>query len=263
MKLENIIFFGMGALVGALPTFFITRSVERKRADEEIAAYKEYVDKKIADLESKIEKTEKPNDSEDVILSESEERSIEQLSENVDNAYTNYCKTRDRINKQSHMSVDEAMETGDPELIEAAEWLEKRDKMEAEGHIKGSDGSPEVISQLTYTGEGEGEYTYHEDFDHISLDWYAGDGILAYGHNCEIDGVEHEMGEIVEKPNFVVGWKWKHHFGDKELFNDDNCVYVRNEFLCCDFEICRDKGSYREVVLGFDTEEEENDESDS
>ena len=261
MKLENIIFFGVGALVGALPTYFITRNIERKRADEEIAAYKEYVDKKIADLESKIEN----KDSEEVVLSESEEKSIEQLSENVDNAYTNYCRTRDRINKQSHMSVDEARETGDPELIEAAEWLEKRDKMVAEGHIKGQDGSPEVISQLAFTGEGEGEYTYHDDFDHISLDWYAGDGILAYGHPCEIDGVEHEMGEIVEKPNFVVGWKWKQHFGDPELFNDTDSVYVRNEILQCDFEIIRDAGSYREIVLGLDLDDddEEDDNEDA
>ena len=44
MKLENIIFFGMGALVGALPTYFITRNIERKRADEEM--YKDKAAKK-------------------------------------------------------------------------------------------------------------------------------------------------------------------------------------------------------------------------
>jgi hypothetical protein len=67
------------------------------------------------------------------------------------------------------------------------------------------------------------------------------------------------MGEIVEKPNFVVGWKWKEHFGDPELFNDEDCVYVRNELLKCDFEIIRDAGKYREIVLG-DYDEEDNDE---
>jgi uncharacterized coiled-coil protein SlyX len=250
MKLSYIITFAAGALLGAVPTYFITRNIERKRADEEIQAYKDHVDKRISDLEERLGSQEK------IVLSESEEKSIEELSKNVDNAVEEYNKTKERIKWQGQMTPDEARETGDPELIEAAEWLDKRNKMLAEGKIKGQDGSPQVISMLTYTGEGEGEYTYQDDYDHVSLDWYAGDCVLAYANLCEVDGVEHEMGEIVDKPNFVVGWKWKEHFGDPELFNDEDCVYVRNEFLKCDFEIIRDAGSYREIVLGDYSEEE-------
>lgn len=250
MKLSYVITFAAGALLGAVPTYFITRNIERKRADEEIQAYKDHVDKRISDLEERLGSQEK------IVLSESEEKSIEELSKNVDNAVEEYNKTMERIKWQGQMTPDEARETGDPELIEAAEWLDKRNKMLAEGKIKGQDGSPQVISMLTYTGEGEGEYTYQEDYDHVSLDWYAGDCVLAYANLCEVDGVEHEMGEIVDKPNFVVGWKWKEHFGDPELFNDEDCVYVRNEFLKCDFEIIRDAGSYREIVLGDYSEEE-------
>ena len=250
MKLSYVITFMAGALLGAVPTYFITRNIERKRADEEIQAYKDHVDKRISDLEERLGSQEK------IVLSESEEKSIEELSKNVDNAVEEYNKTMERIKWQGQMTPDEARETGDPELIEAAEWLDKRNKMLAEGKIKGQDGSPQVISMLTYTGEGEGEYTYKDDYDHVSLDWYAGDCVLAYANLCEVDGVEHEMGEIVDKPNFVVGWKWKEHFGDQELFNDEDCVYVRNEFLKCDFEIIRDSGSYREIVLGDYSEEE-------
>lgn len=250
MKLSYVITFVAGALLGAVPTYFITRNIERKRADEEIQAYKDHVDKRISDLEERLGSQEK------IVLSESEEKSIEELSKNVDSAVEEYNKTMERIKWQGQMTPDEARETGDPELIEAAEWLDKRNKMLAEGKIKGQDGSPQVISALSYTGEGEGEYTYQDDYDHVSLDWYAGDCVLAYSNLCEVDGVEHEMGEIVEKPNFVVGWKWKEHFGDPELFNDEDCVYVRNEFLKCDFEIIRDAGSYREIVLGDYSEEE-------
>lgn len=250
MKLSYIITFAAGALLGAVPTYFITRNIERKRADEEIQAYKDHVDKRISDLEERLGSQDK------IVLSESEEKSIEELSKNVDNAVEEYNKTKERIKWQGQMTPDEARETGDPELIEAAEWLDKRNKMLSEGKIKGQDGSPQVISMLTYTGEGEGEYTYQDDYDHVSLDWYAGDCVLAYANLCEVNGVEHEMGEIVEKPNFVVGWKWKEHFGDPELFNDEDCVYVRNEFLKCDFEIIRDAGSYREIVLGDYSEEE-------
>ena len=258
MKLSYIITFVAGALLGAAPTYFITRNIERKRADEEIQAYKDHVDKRISDLEEKLGSQENVRE-EDIVLSESEEKSIEELSKKVDKAVDEYNKTVERIKWQGQMTPDEARETGDPELIEAAEWLDRRNKMLEEGRIKGQDGSPQVISMLTYTGEGEGEYTYQDDYDHVSLDWYAGDCILSYSHNCEVNGEEHEMGEIVEKPNFVVGWKWKEHFGDPELFNDEDCVYVRNELLKCDFEIIRDAGKYREIVLG-DYDEEDNDE---
>ena len=260
MKLSYIITFVAGALLGAAPTYFITRNIERKRADAEIQAYKDHVDKRISELDNMLEeKNMNAVREDDVVLSESEEKSIEELSKKVDKAVDEYNKTVERIKWQGQMTPDEARETGDPELIEAAEWLDKRNKMLAEGKIKGQDGSPQVISMLTYTGEGEGEYTYQDDYDHVSLDWYAGDCVLSYSHNCEVNGEEHEMGEIVEKPNFVVGWKWKEHFGDPELFNDADCVYVRNELLKCDFEIIRDEGKYREIVLG-DYDEEDNDE---
>ncbi len=256
MRLETFISFAVGATLGATVSYFVTRNIERKRADEEIQAYKDHVDKRIRDLEEKLNASNTSSEASDVVLSKSEEQSIEELSKKVDAAVDNYQRTRKRIENQAAMTVEEAEETEDPELIEAAEWVEKRNKMLKENYISGKDGSPDVIDQLTYTGEGEGEYTYESTYEHISLDWYAGDGVLAYGHKCEIDGEEHEMGEIVEKPHFVVGWAWKQHFGDKELHNDDDCVYVRNELLCCDFEIIRDAGSYREQVLHIYDDEE-------
>ena len=259
MKLSYLITFAVGALSGAVPAYFITRNIERKRADEEIAAYKEHVDKKISELESKIKTATQCNTSKSEAPKD-EEPSIEDLSKKVDDAVENYNKTKERIKYQGHMSVDEAYETGDQELIKAAEWMERRDQMLAEGQIKGQDGSPQVIDMLTYIGEGDGEYTYQDDYDHVSLDWYAGDGILAYANLCEVNGEEHEMGEIVEKPNFVVGWKWKQHFGDPDFHNDDDCVYVRNDFLKTDFEIIRDAGKNKEIVLGdYSDEESEND----
>lgn len=247
MKLNNLLCFAAGALLGAGVSYLITKKVERKRADEEIAAYKNYIGVKSED--AKTEET--PSEEQE------EKPSIEELSERVNKAVDEYNQTRERIIFETQMSVEEALETEDPELIEAAEWGERRDEMLAKGRIKGLDGSPEVISQLSYTGEGEGEYTYQQSYQHISLDWYAGDGILAYGHNCSIDGIEHKLGDIVDKPHYVVGWKWKQHFGDPDLFNDADSVYVRNDILSCDFEIVRDIGSYREIVLGLDLDDDE------
>ena len=252
MKLSYILTFAAGALIGSGSAYLITRKVYQARCDAELAAYKEHVDQRIKELESKIESecnTSKVSES---------EPSIEDLSKKVDDAVENYKKVQEKVKYQGHMSVDEALETGDEELIKAAEWMERRDQMLAEGQIKGEDGSPNVISMLTYTGEGEGEYTYQDDYDHVSLDWYAGDGVLAYASDCEVLGELHEQNELVEKPNFVVGWKWKQHFGDPELFNDEDCVYVRNDFLKTDFEIIRDEGKYREIILNDYSEEDDN-----
>lgn len=261
MKLSNIIFGLVGAALGASISYVITKNVYQKRADEEIAAYKEYADNKIKDIESK-----------DIVLSESEEKSIEELSKNVDKAVEEAAEIRKKYAKTTnvnddyngHMTVEEALETGDEKLIKAAEWLERKEEMEKEGIIKGQDGSPYVVSQLTYTGEGEGEYTYRDDYQKISLDWYAGDGVLAWGHDCDVDGELHRTGDKVDNPMFFVGYKWKQHFGDPDLFNDDDCVYVRNEYLGIDFEIVRDSGKYHEIVLKVfldDENEEEKDES--
>lgn len=264
MKLETIISFTVGALMGAGVSYFITKKIEHQKFEIALAEYKEYTDAKIAELEAKLEKTCIDDTEEESKVSEGlvnpEKPSIEELSKRVDVAVENYERVKKNIEWQGHMSVDEARETGDPDLIEQAEWLEKRDKMLAEGHIKGQDGSPQVISQLSYTGEGEGEYTYEPTYEHISLDWYAGDGVLAYGHPCSVDGEEFDMGEMVEKPGFIVGWEWKKHFGDPDLCNDADCVYVRNELLRCDFEIVRDPASYKKAVLGIDDSDEENSE---
>lgn len=257
MKL-NYIFSGLvGAVAGAGIAYVITKSVYQKRADEEIAAYKQYTDEKIKELEAKIESVSQSNISDEKVK---DEPTIEELSSKVDDAVENYKKIRKNIEWQGHMSVDEAMETGDEELIAAAEWLEKKEQMENEGVIKGSDGSPYVISQLSYSGEGEGEYTYKPDYQKISLDWYAGDGVLAWSHNCEIMGDTFKKDYQVEKPMFYVGYKWKQHFGDPEFQNDDDCVYVRNDYCCVDFEIIRDAGKYSEIILGvYGEDETEND----
>ena len=264
MKLELIISFVTGALTGAGVAYVFTKKAERKRFDMAIEDYKYYCDERINSLEAQVKKLKEASKKDDEACgdvpekgSEEQEKSIEELSKNVDRAVEHYNKVKKNLEWQGHMTVDEAMETGDPQLIEQAEWQARRKEMIEKNHFKGQDGSPQVIDQLEYTGEGEGEYTHESSYDCISLDWFAKDGILTYGHPCEVDGETFDLHEIVEKPGFVVGWEWKKHFGDKELHNDDDCVYVKNELLECYFEIVRDPGSYKEIVLGLDYDEEE------
>ena len=262
MKLNYILSALAGALMGAGLSYVITKKVIQARCDEEIQAYKDHADKLRRELESI--KNDNPTTNKEPNKASERETSIEDLSKNVDKAYEEYNKAREKIKWQGQMTVDEAMETGDAELIKAAEWLENGERAKTE-LTKGQDGSPYIISQLSWNGEGEGEYTYKEEYNHISLDWYAKDGVLAWGHNCRVDGEEYEAGQMVKDPppTFVVGYKWKQHFGDPEYHNDDDCVYVRNDYLCCDFEIIRDEGSYAETVLGLDYDDSEGSEDAS
>ena len=111
MRLETIISFAVGATLGATVSYFVTRNIERKRADEEIQAYKDHVDKRIRDLEEKLNASNTSSEAGDVVLSKSEEQSIEELSKKVDAAVDNYQKTRKRIENQAAMTVEEAEET--------------------------------------------------------------------------------------------------------------------------------------------------------
>lgn len=72
----------------------------------------------------------------------------------------------------------------------------------------------------------------------IGLTYYAGDKVLAD------DG-----DEIVEDLSGTVGEDFADHFGEYE----DDAVFVRNDRLKCDYEICRDPRSFADVV-GFNNE---------
>lgn len=72
----------------------------------------------------------------------------------------------------------------------------------------------------------------------IELTYYAGDKVLAD------DG-----DEIIEDLSSTVGEDFADHFGEYE----DDAVFVRNDRLKCDYEICRDPRSFADVV-GFNNE---------
>lgn len=72
-----------------------------------------------------------------------------------------------------------------------------------------------------------------DNYTQISLTYYAKDGVLADDED-----------EIVEDIDDTVGEDFADHFGDYE----DDSVFVRNDRLRCDYEICRDNRSFREVT---------------
>lgn len=85
----------------------------------------------------------------------------------------------------------------------------------------------------------EDDFGMEEDYEQISLEYYR-DGILT-----------DELGAPVENPNETVGTEYR------KLLQYDDTVYVRNNNLKCDFEICRNLETFKEIEVPPEEEEEE------
>lgn len=77
------------------------------------------------------------------------------------------------------------------------------------------------------------EFGASDNYAQISLVYYDGDEVLA-----------DEEDEIVEDIAGTVGEDFAEHFGEYE----DDSVFVRNDRLRCDYEICKDNRSYADVT---------------
>lgn len=76
------------------------------------------------------------------------------------------------------------------------------------------------------------EFGSHADYEQISLTYYA-DQVLT-----------DENDELVEDVNDIVGIESLTHFGEYE----DDSVFVRNDYLRCDYEILMDQRTYSEIL---------------
>ena len=73
-----------------------------------------------------------------------------------------------------------------------------------------------------------------------ALDGYSLITLYHYSDNVLADDCD----ELVEDLDDVVGEDYASHFGEYE----DDCVYVRNDRLKADYEICRDLRKYSDVA---------------
>lgn len=100
-----------------------------------------------------------------------------------------------------------------------------------QGYLNDEDDGLFVDYQRPYVIPPE-EFMNQEDYDHISLTYYA-DGVLTDDNDERIEDVDR-----------VVGIESLNHFGE---FEDDS-VFVRNDKLKAEYEILRDERSYAEVI---------------
>ena len=110
---------------------------------------------------------------------------------------------------------------------------------EIEGRVKGE---PYVIHQDEFVHDENG-------YNHVVYTYYAGDDVM----------VDEENGHPLPHADIVVGLN-NLQFGHGT--DDDDVVFVRNERLEIEMEICRTQDSYEEKILGLEnTVESEEDDS--
>lgn len=148
-------------------------------------------------------------------------------------AFVSYKITKNKIERAAKQEIEEVREyykNKYSKLKEEAEEAQKEDQEnvpqednKAEEDDKEYGPEPYVISP--------DEFGELYDYDPVTLILYK-DGILAY-----------EDGVRVEDVDDVVGVESLNTFGQYE----DDCVYVRNENMKCDYEILRDEARYSDL----------------
>lgn len=155
------------------------------------------------------------------ILNTRYEQLIEEEIESVKEAYSkSYC--------ESQCSEDEESKTDEVEVDNYKDLASKYNNDNVESDNREEDDNcmdmPYLISPEEYSDS---------DYEAASL-WYFADGILT-----------DEQYNIIEDIEETVGEESLNHFGDYP--DDPDTVYVRNDYLEVDYEICRDERFYSEI----------------
>lgn len=178
----------------------------------------------------------------------------EKLSEQIQEVRKHYQekqekpKTKEEKDEKFASRFEEAEERGKDRI--AYESIAKRYQGSDEKRILGFDKSPVDPAEQESPQEDEPEeeiFTVSEEemetydnFEDITLTYYAEDDIL-----CD------DEGQIIEDPEVVIGDALT-KFGVKSGYPDT--VYVINKRVRAIFEILMVEGSYQEIVLGMKNE---------
>lgn len=208
---KSILIFLGGAATGALISFALLHDKYKQLMDEEITSMKEYYNKEKEDLEESHFK---------------EMRSIVkdyEVEEEEKKTFVDYVKKYN----PSEIVADKDYNRPYPIDDEEDDMPPPEDPPERTINFS----EPYVISLEEFEEE-------NHHFDKITISYYDIDDTLA-----------DEREEIITDVEVVIGEDALGRFGD--MSGDPNIVFVRNERLGADYEICLMSDSYAESVLGI------------
>ena len=236
MELKDIIIFVAGALTGAGATYLGLKKHFENKANEEIESVKRAF-------------TERVNEIED------EKNGVADLAEKALKGkiqYSEQTKESEIVSKNSSAVKGIIKESNNEDRVDYGEYFPKNspEALKYDGHPMEYDDSDEPVE--TMPGRIEDEYgevvqrfkdgklriklISGDDFgsimgyDYKELFFYAGDQILVDDEERVIDNPETLIGDSLTKFGFA--------------HNDEDMIYVRNDYLSCDFSIKKLLSSY-------------------
>lgn len=206
--------FILGATLGAL----ITRNVLK-------AKYEEYVAEEIDQVKTRYRTLYEEDENFEAGL---------QIRESVDERRT---PPSDEM-LEAHAKLVELYSEPDEKVTNAfTESAKYEVEIQESIEIKRDPSKPYLISLAMFMEkEEDGEY-----YDKITLNYFEDDDVLCDDREMVVDDIEG-----------TIGMSSLNMFG--QLSENPDLVYIRNERISSDFEICRNEGSFSNMIMGVSHE---------
>ena len=207
-KLINALMFAAGAIIGSAVTWKVVKTKYERIAQEEIESVKEAFASGMADFKT-------PEDE------DGDEESDDERPGTANVHKINWADYND-------LGLD------DEDYCECEEDEAERVVYETlANNYNNKKGGPEGMTENVVKPYVISPYDFGEldSYHQIELTYYADDVL------------EDEEGDIVTDRDNLIGADSLFTFGEYE----DDSVFVRNEYLCTDFQILRDNRTYEEV----------------
>lgn len=221
---------GAGTTIGALVGIFATKKRYMDLADKEVSEARALYSTKMEELiahQRSLVAAEKPEPEELV-------RRLERVE---------YERAVSHYTSPTEQEPDDSL-SADPEVLDILETQNVFEQPQSDVADDGWDYEGE-LERRTALRDNDHPYIIHKDeffgnstYDKTSLVYFEGDDVL-------ID----EDSTVVDPRKDVVSEEDLTRFGYGS--GDPNIIYIRNDSLKSDFEICRDVGHYAEKVLGL------------
>lgn len=214
---RNVASFILGGCVGAIATYYITRDIERSRADEEINSMKAHYEKKEKKLLEKAEAADK------------RVQAALKAKNSYEETVINLGATLDRIKKDSENS-EESEDKGESE-DDSDISPEALDHPREDDYYEVSSVMPVPYQIL----EEEYAESYPDIFDKVVLNWYLGDDILSSDDGRLVDDRVKLVGDLTEF---------------KKTISPGSELYIRNESRGADYLINIKAGKGIDSITG-------------
>lgn len=157
--------------------------------------------------------------------------------------YSGFSSITSENNLDNVSSFQNYMDDDDFEIIEHKTIVVDKDGEEVE-MVNTTEGFVEVVEPYIISEEDYMDPNVFTEFNKNTLIYYEDDDTLATDRD-----------EVVTEVEKLIGSSALTNFGN--MSGNKDTVFVRNVKLSSDFEIVREQGSYKEVVLGLPEEDVE------